>query len=182
MSLKLVLRCLLLTGWIGLGQTVWAACPAVLDFAFRPLGSEQAQKLCEHYAGKVILVVNTASFCGFTPQYEGLEALYARYRAQGLVVLGFPSNDFAQEPGSESDIKAFCELTYGVEFPMFEKVHVTGAKAHPFYQQLAQQSGQQPGWNFHKYLIDRAGQQIVSFATRIDPQDERLIRAIEEQL
>ena len=160
--MKLRLLILLLGVWIT-GPAAWAACPEVLDFEFRPLGSEQQQSLCEQYAGKVLLVVNTASFCGFTPQYEGLEALYSRYRDQGLVVLGFPSNDFAQEPGSEAEIKQFCELTYGVEFPMFEKVHVSGMDIHPFYKNLAQRSGYPVGWNFHKYLIDRRGEQINSF-------------------
>ena len=182
MSMLTNLRVVVLMGLLGLGQAVWASCPAALDFEFRRLGSQQQQVLCEQYAGKVVLVVNTASFCGFTPQYEGLEALYSRYRERGLVVLGFPSNDFAQEPGNEDEIKAFCELTYSVKFPMFEKVHVTGQQSHPFYQQLAQLSGQQPQWNFHKYLIDRDGKQVTSFATRIDPQGDRLIQAIEERL
>ena len=172
---------LLLGAWLT-AQTVVAACPQALDFEFRPLGGKQPQSLCEHYAGKVLLVVNTASFCGFTPQYEGLEELHSRYQEQGLVVLGFPSNDFAQEPNSEADIKEFCELTYGVKFPMFEKIHVSATKAHQFYQRLAQLSGQPVGWNFHKYLIDRSGQHVNSFSTRTDPQDPEFIRTIEKLL
>ena len=159
-----------------------AGCPVLLDHQFRPLGDSQPVSLCERYAGKLLLVVNTASFCGFTPQYRGLEALYDRYRGRGLVVLGFPSNDFAQEPGSEAEIKEFCELTYGVEFPMFEKTRVHGAQAHPFYQTLAAAAGGPPRWNFHKYLIDRDGRTVTGFATRVAPDDPRLLEAIEQKL
>ncbi len=158
-------------------------CPDNLDFSFRSLADERQERLCEAYAGKVLLVVNTASFCGFTPQFEGLEALYDRYRERGLVVLGFPSNDFAQEPGTEAQIQTFCQLTYDVEFPMFEKVHVAeGDKTHSFYRQLAKQAGGYPQWNFYKYLLDRQGRVIAHFPSRVTPQDPVLVKAIEKLL
>ena len=158
-------------------------CPETLDFRFRTLAGETEKTLCEEYAGKVLLIVNTASKCGFTPQYDGLEALYDHYRERGLVVLGFPSNDFAQELSSEQEIQQFCRLTYSIEFPMFEKTHVAeGAVIHPFFKKLGTITGNYPQWNFHKYLIDRNGEQVKSFATRTKPDDPKLIKAIEEWL
>ncbi|QQS53474.1 MAG: glutathione peroxidase [Candidatus Competibacteraceae bacterium] len=157
-------------------------CPANLDFRMRPLASDRAESLCERYAGKVLLVVNTASQCGFTPQYQGLDALYDRYRKQGLVVLGFPSNDFAQEPGGEKDIQNFCRLNYGVRFPMYEKIGVSSAAAHPFYHQLAAGGDGYPQWNFYKYLLDRNGVVVALFPSRTRPDDPQLIAAIEQLL
>ena len=157
-------------------------CPASLDFQVRPLASDRTESLCERYAGQVLLVVNTASRCGFTPQYDGLEALYSRYRDRGLVVLGFPSNDFAQEPGAEQDIQNFCRLNYGVQFPMYEKIKVSGPDAHPFYRQLAAQGGGYPEWNFYKYLVDRQGAVIARFPSQTSPDDPQLIAAIEKLL
>jgi glutathione peroxidase len=151
------------------------ACPALLD---RTLDSihEQPQSLCQ-YEGKVLLVVNTASECGYTPQYEGLEALYRKYRARGLVVLGFPSNDFGgQEPGTNKDIARFCVNQYAVDFPMFAK---SSLKANPLYAELAKATGQAPRWNFHKYLVDRGGRRVQSFDTRVRPDDPKLVGAIE---
>src|SRR6478609_9366574 len=133
------------------------ACPAVLNYTFNRLQTGKPESLCQ-FRGKVLLIVNTASYCGYTHQYEGLEALYRRYKSRGFVVVGFPSNDFgAQEPGSNREIAEFCQLNYGVSFPMFEKSSVTGSKANPFYSLLAQRAGGVPRWNFHKYLIDRSG-------------------------
>ena len=158
-------------------------CPAALDFYQRPLLGDKPLHLCEEFRGQVLLVVNTASKCAFTPQYEGLEEIYARYRERGLVVAGFPSNDFgAQEPGSEKQVQDFCRLTYGVQFPMFAKTRVRGPDAEPFYQHLAKVSGDPPRWNFHKYLLDREGRVVASFPSQIGPQDERLIAAIEALL
>jgi glutathione peroxidase len=155
-----------------------AACPALLDRTMDTI-LEKPQSLCE-YAGKVVLVVNTASQCGYTPQYEGLEALYRKYRDRGLVVLGFPSNDFgAQEPGSNKDIAAFCVNQYAIDFPMFAK---TELKKNPLYADLMRASGSAPRWNFHKYLIDRSGQQVLAFDTRVAPSDPRLVGAIEKLL
>jgi glutathione peroxidase len=157
-------------------------CPASLDFQVRPLASAHAESLCERYAGKVLLVVNTASRCGFTPQYEGLDALYGHYRERGLVVLGFPSNDFAQEPEAEQEIQNFCRVSYGVKFPMYEKIKVSGPDAHPFYRQLAAQGGGYPEWNFYKYLVDRKGAVVARFPSQVRPDDPRLIEAIEKLL
>lgn len=117
--------------------------------------------LCEAYAGKVVLIVNTASKCAFMSQYEGLEALYETYKERGLVVLGFPSNDFAnQEPGTEAEIKTFCRMTYGVQFPMFAKTRVRKNQADPLHQKLGEATGSWPKWNFHKYLLDREGRVV----------------------
>ena len=155
-----------------------AACPDLLKRSVATI-DEQARSLCE-YSGKVVLVVNTASQCGYTPQYEGLEALYRKYRSRGLVVLGFPSNDFGgQEPGSNKEIAAFCVNQYAVDFPVFAK---TVLKSNPLYVDLAKASGKAPQWNFHKYLVDRAGKQVLSFDTRVEPGDVKLIAAIERLL
>jgi glutathione peroxidase len=161
-----------------------SACDSVLlDQQFRRLASTEEVNLCEAYAGKVLLVVNTASKCGNTPQYDGLEALYEKYGEQGLVVLGFPSNDFmGQEPGTEEQIEEFCRLTYGVAFPMFEKTTVKGDGANPFYVRLAAASGTYPTWNFHKYLIGRDGTLITEFSPRTPPEDPDLVAAIEQAL
>jgi len=158
-----------------------APCPASLNHVFPRLQDEKPQSLCQ-YAGKVLLVVNTASFCGFTPQYRGLEALHAKYRDRGLVVLGFPSNDFDQEKGSNKEIADFCESTYGVKFPMFGASHVRGDQANPFYKQLARATGRQPLWNFHKYLVGRDGKVVDNYASLIAPDNARLVRDIEKQL
>jgi glutathione peroxidase len=158
-----------------------AACPPLLQHSFNRLQDEKPQALCQ-YAGKVLLVVNTASFCGFTPQYEGLEALHARYAARGLVVMGFPSNDFQQEPGTREQIAEVCFNTYGVKFPMFSKTVVKGPGAHALYASLAQATGQAPGWNFHKYLVDRSGKPVASFGSNVRPGDPALVAAIEKAL
>lgn len=162
-------------------QAATPACPATLQYTFDRLQDEKPQPLCQ-YSGKVLLVVNTASFCGFTPQYEGLEALHAKYKDRGLVVLGFPSNDFAQESGSNKEIADFCESTFGVKFPMFTKTSVRGAQAHPFYKMLAGKTGQAPLWNFHKYLIGRNGAVIASYASLTGPDNAGLLKEIEKQL
>lgn len=157
------------------------ACPALLQHSFPRLQDEKPQALCQ-YAGKVVLVVNTASFCGFTPQYKGLEALDSKYRARGLVVLGFPSNDFAQEAGSNKEIADFCESTFGVKFPMFAKSSVRGPEANPLFKQLAQLSGTTPKWNFYKYLIGRDGKVVDAYSSLTSPDDRAFVREIEKQL
>jgi glutathione peroxidase len=155
----------------------------LLDQDFRVLAGDDVVNLGASYSGKVILVVNTASKCGNTPQYEGLETLYQEYGDDGLVVLGFPSNDFmGQEPGTEEEIQDFCRLTYSVKFPMFEKVVVKGDDAHPFYVQLAETSGTYPTWNFHKYLIGRDGELIAEFSPRTQPDDPNLLDSIKTAL
>lgn len=161
-----------------------ADCDApLLNQTFKALNDDSEVNLCETYADKVVLVVNTASKCGYTPQYDGLEKLNAEYAEAGLVVLGFPSNDFAgQEPGTEAEIADFCRLTYGVKFPMFEKTTVKGDDAHPFFQALATLAGTSPRWNFHKFLIGRDGKLISDFAPATDPYDDALVGAIETAL
>jgi glutathione peroxidase len=157
------------------------ACSALLDRSMQTI-LEQPQSLCD-YAGKVLLVVNTASECGYTPQYDGLEALYRKYKSRGLVVLGFPSNDFGgQEPGSNKEIASFCVNQYAIDFPMFAKIAVKGRNADPFYVQLTKTTGRAPGWNFHKYLVDRSGTRVQTFDTRVEPDDPRLIAALERLL
>ena len=158
------------------------ACPALLNHTFERLQDEKPQSLCQ-YAGKVVLVVNTASFCGFTSQYKGLEALNTQYKDQGLVVLGFPSNDFGQqEPGKGKDIADFCFNTYGVKFPMFAKTIVKGAGRNAFYEQLAQATGAVPQWNFHKYLVARDGVQVKAYTSAVEPHNPLFIRDIERML
>lgn len=159
-----------------------ASCPAILKQSFNRLQDDAPQNLCQ-YAGKVILVVNTASYCGYTKQYEGLEALYAKYGAKGLVVLGFPSNDFGkQEPGSAKEIADFCYNTYGVKFPMFAKSVVSGSTPNPFYADLIKATGKAPAWNFHKYLIDRNGKVVDTFPSKVTPEDKQLVGAVEKAL
>jgi glutathione peroxidase len=148
-----------------------ASCPAVLHYTFNRLQDDAPQDLCQ-YSGKVVLVVNTASYCGFTKQYEGLEALYAKYGSRGLVVLGFPSNDFGkQEPGSSKEIADFCFNTYGVKFPMFAKSSVKGPEANPLHAQLTKLTGEAPKWNFTKYLIDRSGKVVQHFPSKVTPEE-----------
>jgi glutathione peroxidase len=159
-----------------------SACPAVLQYQFARLQDDSSQNLCK-YAGKAVLVVNTASYCGFTSQYEGLEALYAKYEKRGLVVLGFPSNDFGkQEPGSSKEIADFCYNTYGVKFPMFSKAVVSGPGKNALYAALEKATGATPQWNFHKYLIDRSGKVVASFPSVVEPQSPKLISALEQVL
>ena len=158
-----------------------AACPALLQHTVLRLQDEAPQSVCQ-YSGKVLLVVNTASFCGFTGQYEGLEALHKRFQAKGLVVLGFPSNDFSQETGDNKQIAAFCSNTFGVKFPMFTKTGVTGDAASPLYRQLAQQTGKAPQWNFYKYLVGRDGRVLQSYSSMTGPDNAGLVRAVEQAL
>ena len=162
------------------GPAYAVTCPPLLDHQLTSLQDGKPMPLCQ-YAGKVILVVNTASYCGFTSQYDGLEKLYARLKDKGLVVLGFPSNDFGeQEPGTEKEIAEFCRLTYGVEFPMAGKTEVVGDQRHPFYAWAQAQLGEAavPGWNFHKLLIGRDGRLIAAFPTRTEPTSEEVRAAI----
>ena len=160
-----------------------AAESGLLDQDFRRLASDETVNLADAYGGKVILVVNTASKCGNTPQYEGLESLYQEYEDDGLVVLGFPSNDFmGQEPGTEEQIQEFCRLTYSIKFPMFEKTTVKKNNAHPFFADLADASGTYPTWNFHKFLIGRDGELIAEFSPRTQPDDKKLLASIKTAL
>ena len=158
-------------------------CSPLLDFDIRTLNDKEVVNLCDKYQGKVLLVVNTASRCAYTDQYDSLEKLYSQYKDDGLVVLGFPSNDFGnQEPGTEKEIQAFCRLTYAVDFPMFSKTRVTEQNADPFYKKLGEVSGVYPRWNFHKYLISRDGELVANYRSNMDPLDKRLVKAIDMQL
>jgi len=158
-----------------------AACSGVHAHTFPRLQDEKPQPLCQ-YAGKVLLVVNTASYCGYTPQYKGLEALHEKYKGRGLVVLGFPSNDFEQEKASNKEIAEFCESTFGVKFPMFAASSVKGAKANALYRQLAQATGQEPKWNFYKYLVAKNGTVLAVYPSKVAPEDPQLLADIERQL
>ena len=161
-----------------------ATCPATSPLntsAKRLLGP--TEQLCQTYGGKVVLVVNTASQCGFTPQYEGLEKLYKKYKDKGLVVLGFPSDQFAgQELDSDEDIQKFCKLNYGVSFPMFTKSDVRGDGANPLFAALIKSTDTSPKWNFYKYLVGRNGQPIEVYSSRTKPEDADLVKAIETAL
>jgi glutathione peroxidase len=158
------------------------SCPPLLRHSFTPVQGGAAQSLCQ-YQGKVVLVVNTASKCGYTHQYEGLEALYRKYRDRGLVVLGFPSDDFGgQEPGSNKEIAEFCRTVFGVQFPMFEKSSVARLDANPLFGELAAKTGQKPRWNFHKYLVDRSGTRVASFGSSVEPGSSELVTRIERLL
>jgi glutathione peroxidase len=176
-----MIRTLAALAFLMLSSAAAAACPALLDVSL-PTLTEDGASLCR-YEGKVLLVVNTASQCGYTPQYEGLEKLHKRYKDKGLVVIGFPSNDFgAQEPGSNKEIANFCEVNYGVSFPMFAKSGVAKGPVNPFYERLAKASGAKPRWNFHKYLVDRHGAKVLSYESAVEPNDPRLVREIERLL
>jgi glutathione peroxidase len=182
---KFAVRTLLLSIISGVFMTssVYAKCAPALDFSFRPLAGKESVKLCEKHANQVLLVVNTASKCGYTPQYEGLEALHAKYASQGFAVIGFPSNEFGgQEPGTEKEIQEFCTLTYGVKFPMYEKTSVKGASATPFYQGLAKATGSAPAWNFHKYLIGADGAILKAYPSSVKPNDPQLLKDIDAAL
>ena len=159
-----------------------ADCPPLLRHSFNRLQTGQPQSLCQ-FQGKVLLIVNTASYCGYTGQYEGLEALYRKYKGRGLVVVGFPSNDFGgQEPGTNQEIAQFCRLTYGVQFPMFEKSSVTKVSANPLFATLSASTGVAPQWNFYKYVVDRDAQPIAGFGSRTTPDDRALVQLIERAL
>jgi glutathione peroxidase len=157
------------------------SCPPLLNHSAPRLQDEKPQDLCQ-YAGRVLLVVNTASYCGFTSQFEGLEALNARYAARGLVVMGFPSNDFKQEDKDSKKTAEVCFSTYGVKFPMFSPGPVSGGSAQPLFRQLATATGQQPSWNFNKYLVGRDGKPIAHFGSTTGPTSGTLVSAIEKAL
>ena len=158
-----------------------SSCPIILDHKFANLMDEPVS-LCQ-FSGKVVLIVNTASECGYTPQYDSLEKLYRRYRDKGFVVLGFPANDFGgQEPGSNREIAQFCRVNYGITFPVFAKTTVVGANANPLFRSLAAKTGKPPRWNFHKYLLDKAGAPIAAFESAVEPEDRRITAQIEKLL
>jgi glutathione peroxidase len=154
--------------------------PSIYGFSMKRLDGTETS--LSAWSGKVLLVVNTASKCGYTPQYEGLQALHAKYSARGFAVLGFPSNDFGgQEPGTSKEIATFCTSIYAVNFPMFEKVSTTGSERAPLYALLSAALGE-PHWNFHKYLIDKQGRPVRAWESKVEPQAPELEAAIEAQL
>ena len=158
-----------------------ADCPALLNRRLTSLQGDPVD-LCQ-YSGRVLLIVNTASYCGNTPQYAGLEKLYENMRERGLTVIGFPANDFGQqEPDSNAEIAKFCKLTYKVKFPMMAKSGVTQRNANPIFTQLIKATGDAPEWNFHKYLVSRDGKTVQSFAADMQPDDPKLMQAIERLL
>jgi glutathione peroxidase len=156
-------------------------CPGYLDHEFRKLHSSKSVNLCTEYAGKPLLIINTASFCGFTPQFKGLEALYKKYKGRGLVVVGFPSDDFRQEADKEAETAKVCYLNYGVTFPMLAPISVKGANAHPLFKELARQSAA-PRWNFNKYLVGPSGEVVKHFGPSTTPASPILIESIEKVL
>ena len=157
------------------------ACPPLLQHTLPRLQDEKPQPLCQ-YAGKVLLIVNTASYCGFTSQFEGLEALNAAYAARGLVVMGFPSNDFRQEDADARKTADVCFNTYGVKFPMFTSIAVRGPQAHPLFAALARSTGQTPSWNFNKYLVGRDGTPLAHFGSNTGPTSATMKAAVEKAL
>ena len=172
-------------GWLGAAVTAQAGDDAAAAHRFAFPGIDGGRVELADYAGKPVLVVNTASFCGFTPQYAGLQALWERYRERGLTVLGVPSNDFgAQEPKDEAEIRAFCEANYAVDFPMTAKQRVIGPGAHPFYRWIAAELGDAgvPKWNFHKYLIDGRGALAGVWGSRVEPLSAEIAAAVERAL
>lgn len=162
-------------------QAASGTCPTLLNQTVPRLQDDKSIDLCQ-YAGKVVLVVNTASYCGFTPQYKGLEAMYKKYGPEGLVVLGFPSNDFNQEMKDPSKIAAFCKDTYSVNFPMFAPSHVTEPQPNAFYKKLILATGDQPKWNFYKYLIDRQGKVVNVYSSLTTPENAELVDTIQALL
>jgi glutathione peroxidase len=157
------------------------ACPALLKHTFNRLQTGKPQSLCQ-FQGKVLLVVNTASYCGYTHQYEGLEAMYRRYKDRGLVIVGFPSNDFSQEPGTNKEVAEFCRTTYGVDFPQFEKSSVAHLSANPLYADLARLTGKKPQWNFYKFVVDRTGIPVATFPSATAPDNPEFTALIEKLL
>jgi len=173
---KLLITLLLLSA----STVVNAACPDIYNHQLTTLQGEKIN-LCD-YQTKPILVVNTASKCGFTPQFEALEGLYSKYKDNGLLIIGFPSNDFRQEPGNDKQIGDFCKLTYAVKFPMMSKSSVSGVNANPLYKQLTEKTGQAPMWNFYKYVILPGGKQVFAYSSDVKPDANEILNRIKPAL
>lgn len=164
------------------GPALAESCPALLQHELPKLRSKETIDLCQDFQGKALVVVNTASFCGFAPQFEGLEALYQRYKDEGLVVIGVPSDDFFQESDDAAETAEVCYVNYGVTFPMAQTQPVRGSDAIPLFKELAKQAGGAPRWNFYKYVVDRNGQVVDYFSSKVKPDDPKLIAAVEKAL
>lgn len=165
--------------WATAGQ---ASCDNPLDFEARKLHSDESVDFCEAFKGKVLLVVNTASECGFTPQFKELEALYQEYKDQNFVIVGFPSDDFNQEHAEEKETASVCYLNYGVTFPMLATSSVKGDSANTFFQALTARSGQSPSWNFNKYLVSADFQTVQHFASAVKPLNSELEESVKLML
>ncbi|MCC5826569.1 glutathione peroxidase [Alkalimonas sp.] len=164
------------------GPALASQCGAVLGHSMQQLNTRETVDLCEQFKGKTLLVVNTASKCGFTPQFEALQQLHDSYSDKGLVVLGFPSNDFRQEHSDEARTAEVCYLDYGVQFPMFTTTSVRGSSANPVFRALIDKSGKQPSWNFNKYLVSADEQTVLHFGSRTSPTDASFIAELEKLL
>jgi glutathione peroxidase len=175
----MTIRALMAASLIGMAGTAGAECGNLLDYSHRGLATSKETNLCEAHGGKVILVVNTASQCGYTPQFEGLEALYRKYRDEGFVVLGFPSDDFRQELDDEEATADVCYVNYGVSFPMFATSSVKGESANALFRAL-NAATDEPGWNFTKYLVDRDGHVVERFTSSVEPMNSRLESRVAE--
>ena len=173
-------KILLLVLLLGMSNMANAACSELYNHQLTTLQGQKIN-LCD-YQDKPILVVNTASKCGFTPQFEALEGLYGQYKSKVLLVIGFPSNDFRQEPGNDKQIGDFCKLTYAVKFPMMTKSSVTGVNANPFYKQLIAKTGQEPQWNFYKYVIMPGGNNVYAYSSEVTPDSTEILGKIKPSL
>ena len=176
-----MLRTLILVAALVGSTAALASCPEYLDHTMRKLHSKEQLNLCEVQAGKPMLVINTASHCGYTPQFKGLEALYQQYRDRGLTVVGFASDDFRQEAKDEAKAAEVCYVNYGVTFTMLAPSHVKGPEANPVFRELAKQT-QAPSWNFNKYLVDSSGKVVGHFGSNTRPDSKVLQAAIESVL
>ena len=179
---QFLLKSPLLIGLLLLSSGVLADCPDILDFETDKLRSSERINFCESFANKVVLVVNTASRCGYTPQFKELESLYAKYKEEGLVIVGFPSNDFRQEYRDEEKVADVCYVNYGVSFPMVSTSSVKGAGANAIFQRLADATGQEPKWNFNKYLVSSNGEKVTHFPSQTRPMGGDIEAAIRSLL
>lgn len=179
--MRILFALLLVAGLLPAARAAGNECPAYLSEDVRVLRSSERINLCRSFAGKPLLIVNTASRCGYTPQFEGLEALHQRYKDRGLVIVGVPSNDFRQAAPDEETAAKICYVNYGVTFTMLSQQKVRGPEAHPMFRELGRRAGE-PSWNFNKYLVDRNGNVVSRFESSVEPMSERMRAAVESVL